>query len=97
MLLTFAKTTFGAAFVLAATASGFTGDPIPQSLPLTPIVFAPDGRLLAQDNKTPYLVPVAGAECPTSSGNYCSDELPYCCPGVSVDPYCAKDVNGCTQ
>jgi hypothetical protein len=39
----------------------------------------------------------AGAECPTGSGNYCSDELPYCCPGVSVDPYCAADVNGCTQ
>jgi hypothetical protein len=40
---------------------------------------------------------VAGAECPTGSGSYCGDELPYCCPGVNVAAYCAKDVNGCTQ
>jgi hypothetical protein len=40
---------------------------------------------------------VAGAECPTGSGSYCGDDLPYCCPGVSVAAYCAKDVNGCTQ
>jgi hypothetical protein len=38
-----------------------------------------------------------GAECPTGSGKYCSDSLPYCCPGVSVAPYCAKNVNGCTK
>lgn len=42
-------------------------------------------------------IPVAGAECPTGSGSYCSDELPYCCPGVSTSAYCAKDVNGCTK
>jgi hypothetical protein len=39
----------------------------------------------------------AGAECPTGSGNFCSDELPYCCPGINVAPYCATDVSGCTQ
>jgi hypothetical protein len=39
----------------------------------------------------------AGAECPTGSGNFCSDELPYCCPGINVAPYCATDVSGCTE
>jgi hypothetical protein len=36
----------------------------------------------------------AGAECPATSGSYCSDELPYCC-GTPGNYYCAKDVNGC--
>ena len=31
-----------------------------------------------------------GSERPTGSGKYCSDELPYCCPGVSVDPILRK-------
>jgi hypothetical protein len=38
-----------------------------------------------------------GAECPRGSGKYCSDTTPYCCPGVSVAPYCATNVNGCTK
>lgn len=36
----------------------------------------------------------AGAECPATSGSYCSDELPYCC-GTPGNYYCAKDVNSC--
>ncbi len=35
-----------------------------------------------------------GAECPASSGAYCSDEFPYCC-GTPGNYYCAKDVNSC--
>lgn len=46
---------------------------------------------------TPGMQVARGAECPTGSGKYCSDSLPYCCPGVSVAPYCAKNVNGCTK
>ncbi len=65
------------------------------ALPMTPIVFKPDGVPVATSQ--PELTPVAGSECPTGSGNYCSDELPYCCPGINVAPYCAADVNGCTQ
>lgn len=65
------------------------------SAPMTVIVFKGE-RPVPPAAGTP-LVPVAGAECPTGSGAYCSDELPYCCPGVSVDPYCAKNVKGCTK
>ena len=36
----------------------------------------------------------AGAECPAASGEYCSDEFPYCC-GTPGNYYCAKDVNSC--
>jgi hypothetical protein len=51
----------------------------------------------ARQSQQSRRVRIAGAECPTGSGSYCSDELPYCCPGISVGPYCAADVNGCTQ
>lgn len=67
-------------------------------VPMTPIAYAPanggdtQGRPPSSGTRL-----AAGAECPTGSGSYCSDELPYCCPGVNVDPYCAKNVNGCTE
>ena len=41
-----------------------------------------------------YTRVAAGAECPATSGKYCSDKLPYCC-GTPGNYYCAKDVNGC--
>lgn len=63
-------------------------------LPMTPVAFRPD---LAEPDSRRGVIPVAGAECPTGSGDYCSDELPYCCPGVNTSAYCAADVNGCTK
>ncbi len=35
-----------------------------------------------------------GNECPAASGEYCSDEFPYCC-GTPGNYYCATDVNSC--
>lgn len=42
----------------------------------------------------PQILMAAGAECPATSGEYCSDDLPYCC-GTPGNYYCAKNVNGC--
>lgn len=64
-------------------------------LPMTPAAFRPDVVSPGQSGNA--VVPVAGAECPAGSGSYCSDELPYCCPGVNTSAYCAADVNGCTK
>ncbi len=65
-------------------------------LPLTPVAYSSDGVPSAATAKSNQVL-VAGAECPTGSGSYCSDELPYCCPGVNTAAYCAADVNGCTK
>lgn len=67
-----------------------------QALPMTPVAYSPDGVPRAAPAAPDGLL-VAGAECPTGSGSYCSDELPYCCPGVNTAAYCAADVNGCTK
>ncbi len=67
-----------------------------ERLPLTPIAYSSDGVPSAVP-AAPDQVLVAGAECPTGSGSYCGDDLPYCCPGVNTAAYCAADVNGCTK
>ena len=100
MSKTLIKLSLCTALILAAAAPGSAGEvgaKSEQALPLTPIAYTPNGKPVTATKTAPNGVRVAGAECPTGSGSYCSDELPYCCPGVSVDPYCAKDVNGCTQ
>ena len=38
--------------------------------------------------------PVRGYSSPAASGEYCSDETPYCC-GTPGNYYCATDVNHC--
>jgi hypothetical protein len=62
---------------------------------LTEIAFRPNAAEAIPQSWP--VVPVAGSECPTGGGSYCSDSLPYCCPGINVAAYCAADVNGCTQ
>ncbi len=52
-----------------------------------------DGVIVANSCQ-PKIQIAAGAECPANSGDYCSDELPYCC-GTPGNYYCAKNVNGC--
>ena len=97
MLHTLVKPVFGIACVLAVTSGGQAGELFTPAVPMTPIVYSPDGRLVAPPADRPDITRVAGAECPNGSGSYCSDEYPYCCPGVNVAAYCAKDVNGCTE
>lgn len=60
---------------------------------LAPDTICGDG-VVAGISCRPRIRLAAGAECPANSGDYCSDELPYCC-GTPGNYYCAKDVNGC--
>ena len=50
--------------------------------------------LVSNNSCQPKIQMAAGSECPANSGDYCSDELPYCC-GTPGNYCCAKDVNGC--
>ncbi|MBZ0218707.1 MAG: hypothetical protein K8F25_19275 [Fimbriimonadaceae bacterium] len=38
-----------------------------------------------------------GAECPSGSGRYCSNALPYCCRSADGSVYCAPNTGGCTR
>lgn len=98
MKYTMAVLALGAA-LLAAGNAGIAGDlGRVGAQAMTKVTFTPDGKPEApRQTRSGETQLAAGAECPTGSGKYCSDEHPYCCPGVNVDPYCATNVNGCTK
>jgi len=53
-----------------------------------------DGSVSSQGCPDAGVRIATGNECPANSGDYCSDETPYCC-GTPGNYYCATDVNHC--
>ncbi len=59
-----------------------------------PIQTCADGSVSSRGCPPAGVEVATGSECPAASGEYCSDETPYCC-GTPGNYYCATDVNHC--
>ncbi len=59
-----------------------------------PVQSCADGSVSATGCRQDGVQVARGNECPAASGEYCSDEFPYCC-GTPGNYYCATDVNHC--
>jgi hypothetical protein len=59
--------------------------------------YSADGQKDAMASTTPFDGGELqrGAECPSGSGRYCSNALPYCCRSASGSVYCAPNAGAC--